>query len=184
MKYSAVIEWDEEEVATWLRHRHFDSLCESFVREEITGSRLLLLSEKELRGLVSQGITRKRLWRDLRTMMERLDYRNSEAEQTAASLEVSGPDLLVYTHRLVSAGLSTQNIINIHNIPLRLAQAGVHTSLHVFKIKEVLEREKNKTERGSSCTHHLWFRKPNIGKSCGDLPETEGVHSYRHFPPV
>ena len=144
IKYLAVREWDQWDVATWLRNRHFENLCEKFVNEEITGHRLLLLSEQDLRSLVSQGIARKRLWRDLRNLMERMDYSDSEAEQTAASLERSSADLVVYTHRLVTAGLSTQNIHSIHNIPLRLSQAGVHSSLHVFKINEVFEREKVK----------------------------------------
>ena len=168
MKYLNVIEWEEEQVAAWLRDRDFNSLCETFVSRQITGTKLLQLTERHLKCLVIHGILRKRLWRDLRTLMQSLDYSNSEAEQTAASLEDTSSDLLIYTHRLVTAGLITQNIEQIENVADRLREVGIENRLHLLKIKEAFEKEKNKL-RSKIPLHITYHRKSQTLASLVDI---------------
>ena len=146
MKYLNVIQWDELEVSAWLATRGYSKdTSERFLNLQVTGDILLQLSERQIKDFVSNGIVRKRLWRDLKNLKKTLDYTNSEAEQTAALLAFSGSsDLVEHTHSLVSAGLSWENIELSENISERLALTGIENSLHLGKIQAVLEREKNK----------------------------------------
>merc|ERR1719510_876270 len=53
-----------------------------------------------MKDFVSNGIVRKRLWRDLKNLKNSLDYSNSEAEQTANLLASTSSELVEHTHRL------------------------------------------------------------------------------------
>ena len=91
MKYVNVIQWDELEVSAWLATRGYNKdTSERFLNLQVTGDVLLQLSEKQMKDIVSNGIVRKRLWRDLKNLKKSLDYTNSEAEQTATLLASSG----------------------------------------------------------------------------------------------
>jgi len=138
MKYNNVIQWDQLEVASWLDTRGYKTDL------HVTGDILLQLSEKQIKPLVNNGIVRKRLCRDLKNLKNSLDYSNSEAEQTAQVLASTSPDLVEHTHRLLSSGLCLENIDQIDNISLRLAEVGIENSLHLGKIQAIFEREKNK----------------------------------------
>jgi len=138
MKYLNVIQWDQLEVSAWLASRGYNTDL------QVTGDTLLQLSEREMKHFVSNGIVRKRLSRDLKSLKRSLDYSNSEAEQTAKLLASTSSDLVEHTHRLVTSGLSLENIDLVDNIHLRLAEAGIENNLHLQKIQAVLEREKNK----------------------------------------
>ena len=138
MKYSNIIQWDEMEVSAWLATRGFNTDL------QVTGDTLLQLSEKQIKHFVSNGIVRKRLSRDLKCLKKSLDYSNSEAEHTAKLLSSTSPDLVEHTHRLVTSGLSLENIDLVDNISLRLTEAGIENNLHLLKIQALLEREKKK----------------------------------------
>lgn len=138
MKYVNVLQWDELEVSAWLAARGYNTDL------LVDGDTLLQLSEREIKHFVSNGIVRKRLSRDLKNLRRSLDYSNSEAEQTAKLLASTSSDLVEHTHRLLTSGLSLENIDLVDNISLRLAEAGIENNLQLQKIQAVLEREKNK----------------------------------------
>ena len=149
MKYNTVIQWDELEVSAWLATRGYNTqLVERFVNLQVTGDILLQLSEKQIKHFLSNGILRKRLARDLRNLKKSLDYSNSDAELTAnllsSSSSSSSSDLVEHTHRLVSSGLSLENIELSDNISQRLEEAGIENNLHLVKIQALYERERNK----------------------------------------
>ena len=148
MKYSEIIQWSVEEVVIWLCKRGFDSLSQAFMDQDINGDTLFQLTERDLSVLVKNGIQRKRLWRDLRTLMRNIDYSDSFASETALMLANISPDLVEYTHKLVSAGLDSENIENVGgDVETNLRLAGVENLTHLLKIKDALERIKHQKER-------------------------------------
>ena len=66
MKYNNVIQWDQLEVASWLDTRGYKTDL------HVTGDILLQLSEKQIKPLISNGIVRKRLCRDLKNLKKEI----------------------------------------------------------------------------------------------------------------
>ena len=143
MKYSDIVEWNAVEVAKWLVGRGFDSVVDTLLERDIDGDQLLLLTERSLAALVKSGITRKRLWRDLRLLMRSLDYSASTADLTAEKLADTGVELVEFTHKLVRAGLQLETVTreDLGDLDTRLRLAGVESLASRFRVREMLEAE-------------------------------------------
>ena len=128
-------------MGAWLTKRGHSGLCDIFMERDIGGEHMLRLTERQLQGLVTSGIQRKRLVRDLRMLQRSLDYSDCSAAQTAARLQEVSADLVEYTHRLVSAGLTIETVGEVENIDTALRTAGVENIGHLIKIREMMEQE-------------------------------------------
>ena len=128
-------------MGAWLTKRGHSGLCDIFMKRDIRGEHMLRLTERQLQGLVTSGIQRKRLVRDLRMLQRSLDYSDCSAAQTAARLQEVSADLVEYTHRLVSAGLTIETLGEVEDIDTALRTAGVENIGHLIKIREMMEQE-------------------------------------------
>ena len=128
-------------MGAWLTKRGHSGLCDIFMERDIGGEHMLRLTERQLQGLVTSGIQRKRLVRDLRMLQRSLDYSDCSAAQTAARLQEVSADLVEYTHRLVSAGLTIETVEEVEDIDTALRTAGVENIGHLIKIREMMEQE-------------------------------------------
>ena len=141
MSYRDIVQWSAGEVGAWLTKRGHSGLCDIFMERDIGGEHMLRLTERQLQGLVTSGIQRKRLVRDLRMLQRSLDYSDCSAAQTAARLQEVSADLVEYTHRLVSAGLTIETVEEVEDIDTALRTAGVENIGHLIKIREMMEQE-------------------------------------------
>ena len=128
-------------MGAWLTKRGHSGLRDIFMERDIGGEHMLRLTERQLQGLVTSGIQRKRLVRDLRMLQRSLDYSDCSAAQTAARLQEVSADLVEYTHRLVSAGLTIETLGEVEDIDTALRTAGVENIGHLIKIREMMEQE-------------------------------------------
>jgi len=128
-------------VGAWLTKRGHSGLRDIFMERDIGGEHMLRLTERQLQGLVTSGIQRKRLVRDLRMLQRSLDYSDCSAAQTAARLQEVSADLVEYTHRLVSAGLTIETVEEVEDIDTALRAAGVENIGHLIKIRDMMEQE-------------------------------------------
>ena len=128
-------------MGAWLTKRGHSGLRDIFMERDIGGEHMLRLTERQLQGLVTSGIQRKRLVRDLRMLQRSLDYSDCSAAQTAARLQEVSADLVEYTHRLVSAGLTIETVGEVEDIDTALRTAGVENIGHLIKIREMMEQE-------------------------------------------
>ena len=150
MSYRDIVQWSAGEVGAWLTKRGHSGLCDIFMERDIRGEHMLRLTESQLQGLVTSGIQRKRLVRDLRMLQRSLDYSDCSAAQTAARLQEVSADLVEYTHRLVSAGLTIETVEEVEDIDTALRDAGVENIGHLIKIREMMEQEMSSRSSSSS----------------------------------
>ena len=150
MNYGDIVEWSAGEVCTWLTRRGHADLCHIFMERDMGGDTLLVLTERQLLGLVPGGIQRKRLARDIRLLQRSLDYTHSRAADTARRLQEASPDLVQYTHRLVRHGLHMESMGEVEDLDKALRSAGVENIGHLIKIREMLEQ--GRSSRSSSVT--------------------------------
>ena len=140
-------------MGAWLTKRGHSALCDIFMEMDIGGDQMLRLTERQLQGLgVSSGIQRKRLVRDLRMLQRSLDYSDTSAAVTAARLQGVSADLVEYTHRLVSAGLTMEAVEEVEDMDTALRSAGVENIGHLIKIREMMEQEISSRSSSSSET--------------------------------
>ena len=145
-----VFDWSVEDVVRWLRRRGFGDLVDTFSEMLVDGDLLLQLSEKDLKEClgVKNGIVRKRLWREMRKLMRNVDYSFGEGESMAQFLRNISSELVEYTHRLVTFGLTKQYMdsLAIEDVDNALKQAGVDNLAHRYKIKQALGTKTEKVE--------------------------------------
>ena len=145
-----VFDWSVEDVVRWLRRRGFGDLVDTFSEMLVDGDLLLQLSEKDLKEClgVKNGIVRKRLWREMRKLMRNVDYSFGEGESMAQFLRNISSELVEYTHRLVTFGLTKQYMdsLAIEDVDNALKQAGVDNLAHRYKIKQALRTKPEKVE--------------------------------------
>ena len=145
-----VFSWSVEDVAWWLERRGFGDLADTFSEMLVDGDLLMQLSERDLKEDlgVRNGIVRKRLWRELRKLMRNVDYSLSEGESTAQFLRNISSELVEYTHRLVTRGLTHQymDTLAIEDVEDALKHAGVENIAHRYKIKQALKTQPEKVE--------------------------------------
>ena len=145
-----VFDWSVEDVVRWLRRRGFGNLVNTFSEMLVDGDLLLQLSEKDLKEClgVKNGIVRKRLWREMRKLMRNVDYSFGEGESMAQFLRNISSELVEYTHRLVTFGLTKQYMdsLAIEDVDNALKQAGVDNLAHRYKIKQALRTKPEKVE--------------------------------------
>ena len=145
-----VFDWSVEDVVRWLRRRGFGDLVNTFSEMLVDGDLLLQLSEKDLKEClgVKNGIVRKRLWREIRKLMRNVDYSFGEGESMAQFLRNISSELVEYTHRLVTFGLTKQYMdsLAIEDVDNALKQAGVDNLAHRYKIKQALRTKPEKVE--------------------------------------
>jgi len=145
--YSTVMEtacsWGVGEVTRWLQRRGFEDLVDTFSDLEVDGDLLLQLSERDLKEYlgVKNGITRKRLWRELRRVMRNVDYSCSEKADMAQFLTNISSDLVEYTHKLVTHGLTQQVLTNLgtEDVDDVLKDAGIDNLGDRYKIKQAVK---------------------------------------------
>ena len=150
MSYRDIVQWSAGEVGAWLTRRGHSELCDIFMEMDIGGDQMLRLTERQLQGLVRSGIQRKRLVRDLRMLQRSLDYSDTSAAVTAARLQGVSADLVEYTHRLVSAGLTMEGVGEVEDMDTALRSAGVENIGHLIKIREMMEQEISSRSSSSS----------------------------------
>ncbi|XP_017772645.1 PREDICTED: sterile alpha and TIR motif-containing protein 1 isoform X2 [Nicrophorus vespilloides] len=130
--------WSVEDVVEWIKQIGFNEHASSFNDSRVDGDLLFKLTEENLKDDIglSNGIKRKRFFRELEKLKRMADYSSRDAANINHFLQSLGPEFSIYTYSMLNAGVETKDSLRGLSEDQLSQECHIKNSIHRARIME------------------------------------------------